>query len=161
MTEANYEQALERLNEIFDAKPNTPKGDELELLALLIDNYETEHYPIEPPHPIEAIKFRMDQMGAFEETALSEEDALENTHSFIAAAEEKEELKKLIADPSVEKIYNMKPKEEGTRSATLVLRKMLEDMTPEKKEEWHKNLEREVKEAQKKQPKGYNGVTFL
>ena len=62
-TEADYEKALNQIESIFDAKPNTPKGDEFELLSLLIDNYEEEHYPIELPHPIEAIKFRMDQMG--------------------------------------------------------------------------------------------------
>ena len=62
-TEADYEKALARIEIIFDAKPNTPKGDEFELLSLLIDNYEEEHYPIDLPHPIEAIKFRMDQMG--------------------------------------------------------------------------------------------------
>jgi len=62
-TKNEYEQALNRLDEIFDAKPNTPQGDEFELLSLLIDNYEAEHYVIDLPHPIEAIKFRMDQMG--------------------------------------------------------------------------------------------------
>jgi len=62
-TNTDYEQALNRLDEIFDAKPNTPEGDEFELLSLLIDNYEEEHHSIDLPHPIEAIKFRMDQMG--------------------------------------------------------------------------------------------------
>jgi len=62
-TNNDYEKALERLDEIFDAKPHTPLGDEFELLTLLIDQYEEKHYPIEPPHPIEAIKFRMEQMG--------------------------------------------------------------------------------------------------
>ena len=62
-TEKEYETALERIDAIFDAKPNTPKGDEFELLALLLDKYEEEHFPIDLPHPIEAIKFRMEQMG--------------------------------------------------------------------------------------------------
>ena len=62
-TKDEYEQALNRLDEIFDAKPNTPQGDEFELLSLLIDHYEQEHYAIDLPHPVEAIKFRMDQMG--------------------------------------------------------------------------------------------------
>ena len=62
-TKTDHEQALNRLDEIFDTKPNTPKGDEFELLSLLIDNYEEEHHPIELPHPVEAIKFRMEQMG--------------------------------------------------------------------------------------------------
>jgi HTH-type transcriptional regulator/antitoxin HigA len=62
-TNKDYEQALNRLDEIFDAKPNTPKGNEFELLSLLIDKYEEEHHVIDLPHPIEAIKFRMEQMG--------------------------------------------------------------------------------------------------
>ena len=62
-TQSDYEKALTRLEEIFDAKMNTVEGDELELLGLLIDKYEEEHHSIELPHPIEAIKFRMDQMG--------------------------------------------------------------------------------------------------
>ena len=62
-TEKEYETALERIDAIFDAKPNTPKGDEFELLALLLDKYEEEHFPIDLPHPIEAIKFRMEQRG--------------------------------------------------------------------------------------------------
>lgn len=60
---ADYEKALERLEEIFDAKPGTAKGDELEILALLIDQYEKEHFPIDFPDPIEAVKFRMEQLG--------------------------------------------------------------------------------------------------
>ena len=56
-TNTDYKQALNRLNEIFDAKPNTPEGDEFELLSLLIDNYE-EHHSLDLPYPIEAIKFR-------------------------------------------------------------------------------------------------------
>lgn len=62
-TEKDYEDALERLNHIFDAPENTPEGDEAELLSILIEKYEDEHYPIEAPEPIEAIRFRMEQMG--------------------------------------------------------------------------------------------------
>ena len=62
-TEEDYNLALQRIEAIFDAKPNTVEGDEFELLSLLIDKYEEEHYAIDLPHPIEAIKFRMDQMG--------------------------------------------------------------------------------------------------
>jgi HTH-type transcriptional regulator / antitoxin HigA len=62
-TEEEYEVALERLNEVFDAEEGTPEGDEAELLALLVENYEDEHYPIYPPDPIEAIEFRLDQMN--------------------------------------------------------------------------------------------------
>lgn len=62
-TEKDYEKALSRLDEIFDAPTNAKEGDEAELLVLLIEKYEDEHYPIGPPDPIEAIKFRMEQMG--------------------------------------------------------------------------------------------------
>jgi HTH-type transcriptional regulator/antitoxin HigA len=61
--EKQYQEALKRLEEIFDAKPNSKNGDELELLCFLIDKYEQENFPIDLPDPIEAIKFRMDQMG--------------------------------------------------------------------------------------------------
>jgi HTH-type transcriptional regulator/antitoxin HigA len=62
-TENDYNQALERLEIIFDAKKGTNEGDELELLGILIDQYEKDHFPIDLPDPIEAIKFRMEQMG--------------------------------------------------------------------------------------------------
>lgn len=61
--EKDYQNALKRLEEIFDAKRGTEEGDELEILSILIDNYENENFPIEMPDPIEAIKFRMEQMG--------------------------------------------------------------------------------------------------
>lgn len=62
-TEKEYQRAIRRLDVIFDAKKNSKEGDELELLSLLIDNYEQEKTPIDFPDPIEAIKFRMDQLG--------------------------------------------------------------------------------------------------
>lgn len=61
--EKDYQLALERLEDIFDAKKGTEDGDELEILSILIDKYENEQFPIEMPDPIEAIKFRMEQMG--------------------------------------------------------------------------------------------------
>ena len=61
-TETDYRVALERLEEIFDAKLGTPESDELEILGLLIDDYENKYYPIEAPDPIEAIKIRMEEM---------------------------------------------------------------------------------------------------
>jgi len=61
--EKDYQQALKRLELIFDAKKGTEKGDELEILSILIDKYENENFPIGMPDPIEAIKFRMEQMG--------------------------------------------------------------------------------------------------
>ena len=62
-TEKDYEQALERLEVIFDADSNSKEGDEAEILSLLIENYENQHYPIEAPDPIEAIKIRMEEMN--------------------------------------------------------------------------------------------------
>ncbi len=62
-TEKDYEKALERLEAIFDAPIDSQEGDEAEILGILIEKYEDEHYPIGPPDPIEAIKFRMEQMG--------------------------------------------------------------------------------------------------
>ena len=62
-TKKDYQQALERLEHIFDAKKNTSEGDELEILSILIEKYEDEQFPIGFPDPIEAIKFRMEQLG--------------------------------------------------------------------------------------------------
>jgi HTH-type transcriptional regulator/antitoxin HigA len=62
-TENDYNEALERLEVIFESKKGTPEGDELELIGILIDQYENEYFPISLPDPIEAIKFRMEQMG--------------------------------------------------------------------------------------------------
>lgn len=62
-TKKDYENALKRLEIIFDAKSGTKQGDELDILGLLIERYEEEHFPIDAPDPIEAIKFRMEQMG--------------------------------------------------------------------------------------------------
>jgi HTH-type transcriptional regulator/antitoxin HigA len=62
-TQAAYRKALRRLDEIFDAKKGSRNSDELELLSLLIEQYELEHFPINLPDPVEAIKFRMQQLG--------------------------------------------------------------------------------------------------
>jgi len=62
-TEEDYQRALERLNELFDAHPDSPEGDEAELLSILIEKYEDEHFPIDTPDPLEAIKFRMEQLN--------------------------------------------------------------------------------------------------
>jgi HTH-type transcriptional regulator/antitoxin HigA len=62
-TEKDYHDSLNRLEVIFDAKKGTPTGDELEILSILIDKYENEKFQIGFPDPIEAIKFRMEQMG--------------------------------------------------------------------------------------------------
>ena len=62
-TKKDYQTALTRLEVIFDAKPGSSDGDELEILGILIDKYEQQHFPINFPDPIEAIKFRMEQLG--------------------------------------------------------------------------------------------------
>lgn len=62
-TQKDYNNALKRLEVIFDAAPKTKQGDELEILSILIEKYEQEKFPIDLPDPIEAIKFRMEQMG--------------------------------------------------------------------------------------------------
>lgn len=61
-TENDYRAALKRMELLFDAPVDTPKGDEADILGLLIDEYEKKHYPIEAPDPIEAIKIRMEEM---------------------------------------------------------------------------------------------------
>jgi len=71
-TEADYRAALKRLEEIFDAKLGTPESDELDILGLMVDDYETKHYPIEAPDPIEAIKIRMEEMHLKQVDLISE-----------------------------------------------------------------------------------------
>ena len=61
--EKDHERALAEVERLWGAKAGTPNGDRLDILATLIDAYETEHYPMEPPDPIEAIRFRMEQQG--------------------------------------------------------------------------------------------------
>ncbi len=62
-TEKDYKLAMNRLEVIFDAPIGTPESDEADVLALLVDEYEKQHYPIEAPDPIEAIKIRMEEMN--------------------------------------------------------------------------------------------------
>jgi HTH-type transcriptional regulator / antitoxin HigA len=62
-TNKDYQLAMARLEKIFDAKKTTKEGDELEILSILIDNYENKNFPIALPDPVEAIKFRMEQLG--------------------------------------------------------------------------------------------------
>lgn len=62
-SEADYEAALADVERLWGAKAGTTKGDRLDVLATLIDVYESEHYPMDPPDPIEAIKFRMEQQN--------------------------------------------------------------------------------------------------
>lgn len=62
-TETDYEEALSQVEKLMDAEPHTPKGDKLEVLSILIQDYEQKHHAIELPDPVEAIKFRMEQLG--------------------------------------------------------------------------------------------------
>ena len=62
-SEADYEEALSEVERLWGAPSGTLDGDRLDVLATLIDAYEDEHHPIDPPDPIEAIKFRMEQQG--------------------------------------------------------------------------------------------------
>lgn len=62
-TKKDYDAALRRLDDLMDASPGTPEGDELDVLATLVDAYENIRFPIEKPDPVAAIVFRMDQMG--------------------------------------------------------------------------------------------------
>lgn len=61
-TESDYQNALKRLEMIFDAPIGTAESDEADILGLMIDEYEKKHYPIEAPDPIEAIKIRMEEL---------------------------------------------------------------------------------------------------
>ncbi len=62
-TRRDYQNALKQIEKLWDAKPNSAKGDRLEVLVTLVEAYEEKHYKIEPPDAIEAIKFRMEQLG--------------------------------------------------------------------------------------------------
>jgi HTH-type transcriptional regulator/antitoxin HigA len=62
-SEADYEAAMAEIKRLWGAKAGTPKGDRLDVLATLVDTYEAHHYPMDPPDPVEAIKFRMQQKG--------------------------------------------------------------------------------------------------
>ena len=61
--EADYDAALARVDTLMDAELETPQGDELDILVTLIEKYENQHHPIDTPNPVEAIRFRMDQIG--------------------------------------------------------------------------------------------------
>ncbi len=61
--EKDYQKALQKLEKVFDAEPNTPEGDKGQILVLLIEDYEKKHYPIDAPDPIEAIKSVMEEKG--------------------------------------------------------------------------------------------------
>jgi HTH-type transcriptional regulator / antitoxin HigA len=62
-TEKDYQAAIGRIEALWGSEKDTPGGDELDLLVTLVEAYEMKHFPIAPPDPIDAIKFRMEQMG--------------------------------------------------------------------------------------------------
>ena len=62
-TRREYKATLSLIDRLFDAKPDTDEGRLVEILAVLVERYEEKHFPIEAPTPIEAIKFRMEQLG--------------------------------------------------------------------------------------------------
>ena len=62
-TEADYQAALVVIERLWGARAGTSEGDRLDILATLVDAYENEHHPMDPPDPIEAIKFRMEQQA--------------------------------------------------------------------------------------------------
>jgi len=62
-TKMDYEAALQKIEELFGAKLNTDEGDLIDVLTTLVEAYERKHFKIAPPDPIEAIKFRMEQLG--------------------------------------------------------------------------------------------------
>lgn len=62
-TKKEYKKALKRIEKIWEAKIGTKKGDELELLSVLVEKYEFDNFLISKPDPVEAIKFRMEQLG--------------------------------------------------------------------------------------------------
>ena len=71
-SEEDYESALERLNEIFDEPTNSKKGEEAEILAILINDYEAKNFEIPSPDPIDAIKIRMDEMNLKQKDLIGE-----------------------------------------------------------------------------------------
>ena len=62
-TEQDYDAALSEIERLWGAPEGTAEGDYLDVLLVLVENYESKHYPINPPDPVEAIKFRMEQMN--------------------------------------------------------------------------------------------------
>lgn len=62
-TKKDYERALALIDRLWDARPNTKEGDTLEVLVTLVEAYEDKNFPMLPPDPVKAIRFRMEQMG--------------------------------------------------------------------------------------------------
>lgn len=97
-TDKAYRAALHRIEELFDAEPGTSEGDELELLVTLVDKYETENFPIPEPHPVEAIKFMMEQQGIDDKTL----GKIINSRSRVS---EILKLKRRLTLPMIQKLH--------------------------------------------------------
>lgn len=62
-TKADHKAALEEISKLLDADPGSASAERLEILSILVEDYEESHYPVDPPDPVEAIRFRMEQQG--------------------------------------------------------------------------------------------------
>ena len=87
-SEKEYKKALALFEKLFLAKKGTKEGDELEILGILIEQYENEHFPIDLPDPIDAIKFRMEQLG-YTQTDLAKVVGLKSRASEILSGKRK------------------------------------------------------------------------
>lgn len=85
-TEADYDDALREIERLFDATPNTPEGDRLDVLTTLVEAYEAQHEPIPEPDPIEALKYYMESRGL---TIRDLEPLLGNQHKILDVLERK------------------------------------------------------------------------
>ena len=97
-TEADYKATLAEIEKLFDAKPNTPKGDKLDVLITLAEAYEDKHYAIESPDPVDAIKYTMESRG------LSRKD-LEPCIGSRARVSEILNRKRTLTLPMIRKLY--------------------------------------------------------
>lgn len=88
-TEADYCAALREIEQLFDAAPNTPDGDRLDVLTTLVEAYEAEHEPIPEPDPIEALKYYMESRGL---TVRDLEPLIGNRHNVLDVLERKRPL---------------------------------------------------------------------
>ena len=98
-TKRDHRAALSRIDALWDAKSKTPEGDELDVLATLVSEYEEKNFPIDTPDPIESIKFRMEQLG------LKDADLV----SFIGARSKVSEVlnkKRSLSLPMIRKLSN-------------------------------------------------------
>ncbi|GAK49119.1 helix-turn-helix domain protein [Candidatus Moduliflexus flocculans] len=88
-TETDYDAALREIEQLFDAAPNTPEGDRLDVLTTLVEAYEAQHEPIPEPDPIEALKYYMESRGL---TVRDLEPLLGNQHKIVDVLERKRPL---------------------------------------------------------------------